>query len=70
MYISLLKAWAFHLYRPRNCQSFWHTIALSKLSECVKDRLRPVGGVSLMSSGRSLDFILYICLVQLSFGIC
>lgn len=40
--------------------SCWHTIALERLSRCIKDRLRPDGRVSSMSNERSLDFILYL----------
>lgn len=47
MSVSPLRAWAFYLHKPRNCQSCWHAIALNKLSEWIKDRWRP-------------DFILYV----------
>ena len=53
-----LRAWA--LYILRNYQSRRHIIALSKLRECVKDRLSPDGGVSSMSCGRSFDFHLHM----------
>lgn len=54
------RAWAFYLCKPKNYQSYWCTTACNKLSECIKDRIRLDGGVSLMSSGRNLDFILYM----------
>lgn len=60
MYVSPSRAWAFYLSKLRNYQSCWHTIALKRLSRCIKDRLRPDGRVSSMSNERSLDFILYL----------